>query len=506
MAELRRVAANDLGAERGRVVVGELDGESVTMRLVHRFENRPLRLPDGLHWNLPQLFAQTLTGLRAAAADGPLDGIGVDTWGCDYALLDDGLRMLGLPFHHRDGRTGPAVVAATHARVARDELYRVTGIQTMPINTVFQLCAERDSGAAALAGARRIALIPDLIGLWLTGALANELTVASTTGLLPARGRHWSQDVVARLGLPAGPFAGETVEPATQLGPVLAVHREAAGDGAGVPVRTVAAHDTGSAFAAAPLTGPHGAVLSSGTWSLLGVELDAPILDAQAAAFNLTNERGIGGTVRLLRNVMGLWLVQECRRAWETSPGAVDYEGLEALAAGARPDVALFDPDHESLLRGGEMPARISALCRAGDQPEPDGRGELIRAILVSLACKYRLVLEQLEAVTRRRLDVVHVVGGGARNQLLCRLTADLLGREVLAGPVEATALGNVLVQAMALGELSDLAQLRVLAARAAAPERYEPGDAALAQETYDRFLEVTGLGAARPLRSPVQT
>jgi rhamnulokinase len=417
-------------------------------------------------------------------------------------LLDGANRMLGLPFHYRDDRTSAHVVARTHARVGQAELFHRTGIQTMAINTVFQLTAE--AGGAALSVAERIALIPDLIGLWLTGTAVNEITVASTTGLLEARSRRWTGDLVQRLGLPARPFAGEVVDPGYELGAVLARHSDSAGAAAGAAVRAVAGHDTASAFAAAPLTGRHCAVLSSGTWSLLGIELTEPALGPEAAACNLTNERGVGGTIRLLRNVMGLWLVQECRRAWRTPGDEPDYEELQRLAGQARPDVALFDPDHDSLLHGGEMPSRIVDLCAAADQPRPAGRAEVLRSILVSLACKSRFVLEQLEFVSDRRIDVVHVVGGGVRNTLLCQLTADLLGRPVLAGPTEATALGNVLVQALALGEVSTLAQLRELTARSVSPQRFDPDASQGASETFQRFLAVTGLGATRPIRMAI--
>jgi rhamnulokinase len=473
-------AAVDLGAESGRVIRGAFDGERVATEVVHRFANRPLRLPDGLRWNLLALFAESLAGLRRI--DGPLAGVGVDTWGVDYALLDGAGRVLGLPFHYRDSRTD-GMIERAHARVPREELYGVTGIQTMPINTVFQLLA--DEGTPALAAAERIALVPDLIALWLSGELANEITNASTTGLLDARAGTWARGLVERLGLPAAPFAGTPVQAGTTLGPVLAHH------GIDAPVHAVASHDTASAFVAAPLRSANAAILSSGTWSLLGLELDAPELGAQAREFNLTNERGVDGTVRLLRNVMGLWLVQECATRWGAS-----YEELQALAADARPDVPLFDPDDDALLRPGDMPARIAEACRAGGQDPPEGRGEVVRSVLVSLACAYRLVLERLERATRRTVDVVHVIGGGARNELLCRLTADLLGRPVLAGPVEATALGNVLVQARAVGELGSLADMRAVAAASVECVDYEPrGGAGL----YDRFLAVTNQGALTP-------
>ncbi len=496
-----RLAAIDLGAESGRVVAGRFDGDRIELEVAHRFPNRPVRLPDGLHWNAPGLLTEILHGLGEAAAAGPLDGIGIDGWGCDYALLDGAGHMLGLPFHYRDERTTAAVVSRAHARVGRSELYRRTGIQTMPINTVFQLRAEATGAAASVA--ERIALIPDLIGLWLTGTLVNEETIASTTGVLQAHGRHWAVDLVGRLGLPRRPFSGEVVPPGVTLGPVLAQHADAAGAAIGTAVRTVAAHDTASAFAAAPLSGSHGAVLSSGTWSLLGVEIGEPELGPDAAAVNLTNERGIGGTTRLLRNVMGLWLVQECRRAWHARGLKRGYDELQALARDATPDVPVFDPDHPELLYGGDMPARISDILAATGQQAPADPGELLRSILVSLACKYRLVIGQLEHVAERRIDIIHVVGGGARNELLCQLTADIVGRPVLAGPVEATALGNVLVQALALGELADLDELRQVAARSVSPRRFEPDASQPAHETYQRFLTVTGLAVNRAVRAP---
>ena len=460
-------AAIDLGAESGRVVHGRFDGERVALDVAHRFENRPVRLPDGLHWNLLALFTEALVGLR------PLDvrGVGIDTWGVDYALLDGEGRVLGLPFHYRDARTD-GMVARAHARVPADELYEVTGIQTMPINTVFQLLADDRAPAA-----ERIALVPDLLSYWLSGELVNEITNASTTGLLDARSGTWARGLIERLGLPAAPFAGDPVEAGTTLGPILADH------GIAADVHAVGSHDTASAFVAAPVRSPRAAILSSGTWSLLGLELDAPVLSDLAREYNLTNERGVDGTIRLLRNVMGLWIVQECRRCW----GDPSYDELMAEAAAARADVPLFDPDDERFLAPGDMPARIAGACEERGQPRPEGRGETVRTALVSLACKYRLVLERLERAAGVDVEVVHVIGGGSRNELLCRLTADLLRRPVLAGPVEATALGNVLVQARAVGELGSLAEMRAVAAASADPVVYEPsGDA---EEIYERFV-----------------
>lgn len=496
-----RMAAVDLGAESGRVVLGHFDGTRIELELAHRFANQPLWLPDGLHWNLPALFLESLHGLGAAASSGTLDSVGVDSWGCDYALLDAGERVLGLPFHYRDGRTTTELMQRTHQRVARDQLYARTGIQTMPINTVFQLCAEHADGALAVA--QRIALIPDLVGKWLTGTLANELTVASTSGLLEASSLRWAEDLIARLGLPAGPFREPVVAPGTPLGPVLAQHADEAGAAVGTPVHTVAGHDTASAFVAAPL-GSDGtaAVLSSGTWSLLGLELSAPQLGPDAAAYNLTNERGVAGTVRLLRNVMGLWLLQECRRAWARAGREFGYQQLQQLARESRADVALFDPDHDTLLHGGDMPAKVERLCTAGGQRAPGGPGEMCRCILTSLACKYRVVLAQLELVSGRQVDVVHVVGGGANNELLCQLTADVLGRPVVAGPGEATALGNLLVQAMALGAVGDLAHARRISRGSVRLRTYEPAPTGVGDDTFQRFLSVTGLASVAPTKT----
>jgi rhamnulokinase len=491
----RTLAAVDLGAESGRVIVGRLDGTSIALEVISRFDSESLQLQDGRHWNLPGIFTSILDGLgKAAGVSGPLDGIGIDTWGVDYALLDEHGRMLGLPYHYRDARTTTAVIERTFERVPQLELYGRTGIQTMPINTVFQLMAE--PGGATLDAADRIALIPDLLGLWLTGELVNESTIASTSGLLEAARSVWARDLIERLGLPARPFAGEVTEPGAALGPVLASHRDQAGGAVGAPVWVVAGHDTASAFIAAPVDAPDAAILSSGTWSLLGLEVDTPQLGPGAAAFNLTNERGIDGNTRLLRNVMGLWLLQECRREWRRAGQEYEYEELQRLAASAR-ERCLFDPDDDALLRGGAMPELIAAACRGCGQRPPASAGELVRSILVSLACKYRFVLERLQLVTGRRPSVINAVGGGVRNKLLCQLTADITGLPVLAGPEEATALGNVLMQARALGEVGSLAQMRELVSCSTSVARYEPQGGNRDDETYERFLALTGLHSA---------
>lgn len=491
MSRSRAFAAVDLGAESGRVALGRFEGERVRLDVVHRFANRPVWLDDGLHWDLLNLFGDALDGIGRAADSAQLDGIGVDAWGVDYALLSSDHRTLGLPFHYRDRRTD-GMVAAAHAKVSRQALYARTGIQTMPINTIFQLMSEAQS--PALRAAERLAFVPDVFGLWMTGELVGEATIASTSGLLGATDGRWARDIVAQLGFPEAPFAHDPVQAGTPVGALLPRHVEACGQAAQATVWAVAGHDTASAFVAAPLRGERDAVLSSGTWSLLGIESDRPFLDAPAREYNLTNERGVDGRIRLLRNVMGLWLLQECRRAWERAGKSLDYEKLMALANDADPNVALFDPDDEALLAPGEMPARLGEACAAGGQSAPTEPGDTVRSILTSLACKYRFVLDCLGRVTGRTFEVLHVVGGGARNRLLCQLTADLTGLPVSAGPVEATALGNVLVQAIAVGEIADLAQARALSAVSSQRTRYEPRAATESAELYERFLAVTGL------------
>jgi rhamnulokinase len=436
---LTEFAAIDLGASSGRVVLGSLAGDRVALTELHRFPNRPVQLPDGLHWNLLHLFTEAVEALRGRS----LAGVGVDTWGVDYALLDERRRVLGLPFHYRDARTAGVV-----ERTA--DLYDVTGIQTMPINTVYQLLVDDRMGDA-----HAIALVGDLLAYWLSGELANERTNASTTGLLDARTGDWAYDSIAAVGLPARPF-GALVEPGTQLGRVLSHHAVDA------PVYAVASHDTASAYVAAPVRDEHAAILSSGTWSLLGLELAAPVFSDRS----LTNERGVDGTIRLLKNVMGLWLEQECARVWGASFGELQRAALQVSG-----EVPVFDVDDERFLRGGDMPALIGEVCGRKHM----SRGEIVRSIYVSLAVRYRQVLERLEAASGRDVRAIHVIGGGAQNVLLCRLTADITGREVLAGPVEATALGNVLVQARAAGEAGSLADMRALSAASVEPIHYEP-------------------------------
>jgi len=473
--------AFDLGAESGRAVLGRFDGDRVDLDEVHRFPTRSARLPDGLYWDALGLFdelTRTLAEVHGAGAE--VRGVGIDAWGVDFGLLDAAGSLIGNPLHHRDGR-GASVVDQAFRRVPFEDVYETTGIQLLPFNTLFQLLALE--GSSALERAETLLLIPDLLAYWLTGERRAEATNASTTQLLDARAGDWARELVRRLGIPAR-ILPPIVEAGSVLGGFLPGVTKETGLPRETPVVAVASHDTASAVVAVPAAGAGTAYISSGTWSLVGVELDEPVLTERARAANLTNERGFGGTIRLLRNVMGLWLVQECRRAWLRDGAALGYAELAQLAADAPTGGPLFDPDLPELLAPGDMPARIAALCGTSD------RQVLLRAIFDGLACKYRFVLDEIERVTDCRIDTIHAIGGGARNAFLCRLTADVTRRAVVAGPVEAAALGNVLVQLHAFGDVGSLTEMRELVRASTTLEVYEPdADEAPWSELYNRFL-----------------
>ncbi|MFE5393326.1 rhamnulokinase family protein [Streptomyces sp. NPDC056568] len=469
-------AAVDLGATSGRVILGRVGPDHLGLTEVHRFPNTPVRLPDGLHWNMLALFQGTLDGLREAARAGSVASVGVDTWAVDYGLLDADGVLLGTPYHYRDGRTDDAA-RRVWPRVGPEELYRTTGLQHLPFNTVFQLASA--AGTSQLSAARTLLLIPDLLVHWLTGTVGAEATNASTTGLFDARTRTWSARLLDRLSLDPGllPPLRHPGDPAGTLLPHVAAHT---GLDAATPVVTVASHDTASAVAAVPATAPHFAYISCGTWSLAGLELDAPVLAEASRAANFTNELGVDGTVRYLRNIMGMWLLEECRRTWEAQGLPTGIPVLLAEAARSTAFAALVDPDDPAFLAPGDMPERVREYCRRTGQQVPDGQGAVVRCILESLALAHRRTLRQAAELAGRDLTHVHLVGGGSRNDLLCQLTADATGLPVVAGPTEATALGNILVQARSAGLVADLADMRRLVAATQHLRRYSPrGDGA---------------------------
>ncbi|MFB8120108.1 rhamnulokinase family protein [Streptomyces sp. NPDC055962] len=480
-------AAVDLGATSGRVITGRVGPGVLVLTEAHRFANTPVRLPDGLRWDVLALYQGVLDGLRAAARSGPVTSVGIDTWAVDYGLLDSDGALLGLPFHYRDGRTTEAAEEVL-ARFAPQELYAVGGLQHLPFNTVFQLAAHRST--AQWKAARTLLLMPDLLVYWLTGAVGAEATNASTTGLLDARTGRWSDALIERMGLERSLFPAVR-EPGGRAGTLLPHVAGFTGLPEDTPVTTVASHDTASAVAAVPATEPGFAYVSCGTWSLAGLELDAPVLTEESRAANFTNERGVDGTVRYLRNIMGMWLLEECRRTWEQGGTSARLADLLADAARARPFGALIDPDDPVFLAPGDMPSRIDdALVRTG-QAVPEGPGGYVRCVLESLALAHRRTLREAAVLAKRELTRVHLVGGGSRNELLCQWTADATGLPVTAGPAEATALGNVLLQARAHGLVGGLTDMRGLVARTQRLRHYSPqGDPG----AWDRAAD--GLGA----------
>ncbi|EXG80760.1 rhamnulokinase [Cryptosporangium arvum] len=463
-------AAVDLGASSGRVVAGRVGPDTLELTEAHRFVNEPVRLAGTLHWNVTGLYAEILRGLRFLGRDHAVPrSIGVDSWAVDYGLLDAEGALLGAPVHYRDERT-EGVAAAVAAEIGAASLYRRTGLQTLPFNTVYQLVAGRKSAAYQAAGA--LLLIPDLIGYWLTGAQGAEVTNASTTQLLDVHRRSWDVELATDLRL-----RPELLPPLRQPGDRLGGLREdvAAEVGFDAPVVAVASHDTASAVIGVPAVGDRFAYISCGTWGLAGLELDRPVLSEASREANFTNEAGIDGTVRYLRNVMGLWLLQESVRWWERSGSGSDLPTLLADAAEVPAGRTVIDVDDARFLPPGDMPSRIAAFARETGQPVPATRGEVVRCILDSLALAFRRTIHQASSLASHDVDVVHLVGGGARNALLCRLTADATGLPVVAGPVEATALGNVLVQARAAGVVGDLGEARALLAATQPTVRYDP-------------------------------
>jgi sugar (pentulose or hexulose) kinase len=485
----RWLLAFDLGAESGRAMLGAFDGRRLGLREAHRFANEPVEVAGQLQWDVLRLWAEIASGLHrgAALAGGDLASVGVDTWAVDYGLLDARGRLVANPVHYRDRRTEGMRELAAEA-VPEGVTYRTTGIQFMPINTLFQLYAQVRQEDPQLEWAERLLFMPDLFHHWMSGSKSSEFSVATTSQCYDPTAGSWASELLARLGIPARLFA-PVVASGTDLGPLLPHLRE---DGrlGGCRVIAPGAHDTASAVAAVPFEGggQGAAYISSGTWSLVGLEVPRPVISEEARLANLTNEGGVFGTFRLLKNVMGLWLLQECRRALAGEGEPPGYEELIRAAAAAPRRGIVVDPDQERFLRPGDMPGRIRVYCREHGEPEPEGTGELIRVVLESLALRYRWVIEQLERIAEHPVEVVHVVGGGARNGLLCQMTADACGRPVLAGPVEATAIGNLLVQAISVGELAGLGEAREVVAGSFPIERYEPAADGYWDEAYGLF------------------
>jgi rhamnulokinase len=471
--------AFDLGAESGRAIRGELSGRQLTVEELHRFPNTPIRDGESLCWDTDRLWAEIRHGLEVAVRQQnlTLDGIGVDTWGVDFGLLGADGKLVERPRHYRDSRNNGMVEKVCEC-VPREEVFGYTGIQFMQINTLYQLYSMKLAGSAALDAGRRLLHIPDLFNYWLTGVAKSEATIASTSQFFNPVAMDWATELLHRLDLPAEILC-PLIPPGTLLGGMLEPPH--------TPVYATAGHDTASAVAAVPAEeGDNWCYISSGTWSLMGLEMDRPVIDSESLALNLTNEVGAGGKIRLLKNIAGLWLLQECRRAWSLEGAQYTYEQLTRMAGEARPFTAAIDPD--AFLEPGEMPRKIAAHCRETAQEAPAEHAEYVRTILESLALRYRHVLESLETLGKRKIEVIHIVGGGSRNALLNQFVADCTGRRVVAGPSEATAIGNILVQAMGAGELAGLNDIRAVVRSSFAPIAVEPHPSAGWEQAYERY------------------
>ncbi len=490
MSPTSNYLAFDLGAESGRAVLGSLDEGRLTLSTLHRFANGPVQVLGDLYWDVLGLFKEIKAGLALYARESgnSLEGIGLDTWGVDFGLLDADGRLLGNPHHYRDPRTEGMLVQAFE-RVPREEIFAQTGIQFMEINTLYQLLSMAQSGDPTLEQAQTLLMMPDLLNYWLTGRKVCEFSETTTSQCYDPRKRDWATDLIGRLGIPTHIFQ-EIIQPGTTIGPLQADVRKEVGLGP-VPVIAPACHDTGSAVAAVPARDESFAYISSGTWSLMGVEAKEPVITADSLRHNFTNEGGVCGTFRLLKNIMGLWLVQECRRTWASEGEELSYSDLTRLADEAPAFGPFVDPDDHTFLRPGDMPARIREFCKRSGQPVPESKGQVVRCALESLALRYRWVLERLEEMLGRSLETIHIVGGGCQNGLLCQLTADATQRQVTAGPIEATAAGNILMQALSRGRVATLSDCREIVRRSFEVITYAPGSDSGWQDAYERFLSV---------------
>lgn len=466
------VIAIDLGASSGRVMDAAFDGAQLSLREAHRFPNTPVQTPTRLHWDVLRLWHEITQGIDAVAGAA---SIGLDCWGVDYALLDSAGELLANPVHYRDPRTDGAM-EWVFQRMPRREIFARTGIQFMPLNGLYQLAAGIRDGSPELENAATLLTIADLFNYWLTGSKTCEFTEATTLQLVNAGQGDWDRELMRAVGIPADILA-PIVMPGARLGKY-----------AGINVVAPACHDTGSAVVAVPATHGHIAYLSSGTWSLLGLELAEPILSDAAYAANVTNEGGYGGTWRFLKNIMGLWLADQCRATWAAQGRDYSFDQLTAMVKAAPRFRSFIEPDDAVFLAPGDMPGRIGDFCARTGQAKPESDAEIMAVVYASLAYKYRYVLEQLCAVSGRAVEALHIIGGGSRNATLNQMTADATGRSVIAGPAEATAAGNAIVQLIALGELGSVDEARAMLSESADLRTYEPRDSAAWDEHYPRF------------------
>ncbi len=485
MAE-KKMLAIDLGASSGRGIVGSFDGEKLTLKENHRFSNDPVILCGRMHWDVLRIFHEIKQSIAKTVLDGDaIRSIGIDTWGVDYALLDANGKMLSNPYHYRDART-EGIVSYVGRFFDPAELYAATGIQCMNFNTIFQLAADLRDDAKMVENASRMLNIPDLLNYFLTGNMANEYTILSTGALLDAHTRDYAKDIIAKAGIPQRLF-GEIVQPGTSVGKLLPQVQSEVGKTT-AEVLTVASHDTASAVIAVPTQEKEFLFISSGTWSLMGTELDAPKINAETEKYNFTNEGGVNNTIRFLKNIMGLWLIQESRRQWRREGKEYSFAALESLAKAEKPFQCFIDPDDASFVVPGDLPTRVREFCQKTGQYVPQTVGEIMRCIYESLAMKYRYTAETIGKLTGISPRVIHVVGGGTKDGFLSQMTADACGIPVCAGPEEATAIGNLLVQLMAAGEAKNLSDARAIVAASFDCKHYTPENTAAWDEAYQTF------------------
>ena len=486
MPETTSFLAIDLGAESGRAMLGRID-DRLTLDEIHRFPNGPVRVGEHIHWDILRLWSEIQSGLRiAAGSGGSLAGVGIDTWGVDFGLLDASDRLIGNPYHYRDARTNGRIEAACQL-VPPEEIYEQTGIQFLQLNTLFQLFAMRQENDPALQSARTLLTMPDLFNFWLTGSKVNEFTNSTTTQCYNPRRRRWASELLAALGIPRHIF-GQIIAPGTVLDPM----RASVADDAScerIPVIAVGSHDTASAVAAVPAEGNDFIYISSGTWSLIGIESEQPIISADSLKYNFTNEGGVRNTIRFLKNIMGMWPLQETRRQWARAGKNYSYDELANLAVGGPALKSFIYVGDNRFLPPGNMVERIEGFCRETRQPIPQTEAEVVRCILESLALEYRWAAERLRELSGKSLRVIHIIGGGSRNRLLNQFTADAAGCQVIAGPVEATAIGNILMQAIGLGQLSTLEEGRALVRHSFDVASFEPKTSPAWDEAYNRYL-----------------
>ena len=484
----KRVLAFDFGASSGRAILASYEDGKISMQEIHRFSNDPVTVCGVFHWDVLRLFFEIKQGITKAVHQGGFDAIGIDTWGVDFGLLDKKGRLLNNPVHYRDERT-VGMIEKVFETIPAEELYGRTGIQFARLNTLFQLAALRQDEPETLAQAETLLLMPDLFAYLLTGVKRAEYTEVSTTQCLDPKTGDWAFDLLERLDIPTRLFP-----PIIDAGQTYGLLSDAICEELGcpkVPVIAVATHDTGSAVAAVPTQQDDFIYISCGTWSLFGTELPAPVINETSRKYNLTNEGGYGRTVRFLKNIMGLWLIQESRRQWIREGADVSYADLEA-----KPFQCFINPDDPSFEMPGNLPRRVQEFCRKTGQYVPETRGEIMRCIYESLAMRYRYTRRSIEEVTGRSYEAIHMIGGGTKDRLLCQMTADACNCLVKAGPIEATAMGNIAVQLIALGEIKDLKEARRIVEASETLKQYTPEAPQAYAEAYQRFLKAIGLGA----------